>query len=57
MSVMSELVLDIQLDLEAGLNPRDIARRLDIPITWEYEAAELMDPDDEPDFEDSEIWQ
>ena len=55
MSVTSELVLDIQLDLEAGLNPRDIARRLDIPITWVYEAAELMDPDDEPDFEDSEI--
>ena len=55
MSVMSELVLDIQLDLEAGLNPRDIARRLDIPIIWVYEAAELMDPEDEPYIEDSAI--
>jgi hypothetical protein len=43
MSIMAELFLDVQLDLESGLDPRDIARRLDIPIYWVYEVAETLE--------------
>jgi hypothetical protein len=43
MSIMAELFIDVQLDLESGLDPRDIARRLDIPIHWVYEVAETLE--------------
>ena len=51
MSVMSELFLDIQLDLEQGLNPRDIARRLDIPITWVYDVAETLEDESDEEYD------
>ena len=47
MSIMAELFTDVQLDLESGLDPRDIARRLDIPIHWVYEVAETLEDDSE----------
>lgn len=46
---MSELFIDVQLDLEQGLDPLAIARRLDIPVTWVYDVAEILAEDfDEP---------
>ena len=44
---MAELFIDVQLDLESGLDPRDIARRLDIPIRWVYEVAETLEDESE----------
>jgi len=46
MSRMSELVLDIEYLLKAGKTPMDVARELEIPVTWVYEAQE-MDEDSE----------
>jgi hypothetical protein len=43
MSRMSELCIDIELMLEQGYNPVRIAEYLEVPITWVYESAELMD--------------
>ena len=43
MSIMSDLFLDVQLDLESGLDPLAIARRLDIPVRWVYEVAETLE--------------
>ena len=40
---MSDLFLDVQLDLESGLDPLAIARRLDIPVRWVYEVAETLE--------------
>jgi len=43
MSVMSEVFTDVQLDLEQGLDPLAIARRLDIPVSWVYDVAEILE--------------
>lgn len=42
MSAMSDLATQILIDLENDIDPRDIARRLDIPLSWVYEAIELF---------------
>jgi hypothetical protein len=40
MSRMSELDLDIQDLLEKGRSPMDVARELEIPVSWVYEKPE-----------------
>jgi len=45
MSKMSELCIDIELMLEQGYSPVRIAEYLEVPITWVYESAELMEPE------------
>jgi hypothetical protein len=47
---MSELDLDIQYLLEKGKSPMDVARALDIPVTWVYESQE-MDEDQNEDLD------
>lgn len=46
MSRMSDLSLDIQAMLDDDVAPRDIARILEIPVTWVY--AELGDEELSP---------
>ena len=46
MSKMSELVLDIEYLLKEGKTPMAVARELEIPVSWVYEAQE-MDEDSE----------
>lgn len=40
MSRMSELDLDIQDLLEQGKSPMEVARELEIPVSWVYEQPE-----------------
>ena len=44
MSKMSELVLDIGYLLKEGKTPMDVARELEIPVSWVYE-AQVLDED------------
>ena len=43
MSRMSELDLDIQYLLEKGRTAMDIARELEIPVSWIYEKRETVE--------------
>ena len=43
MSRMSELDLDIQYLLEKGRTAMDIARELEIPVSWVYEKRETVE--------------
>ena len=43
MSRMSELDLDIQYLLEKGRTAMDIARELEIPVSWVYEKPETVE--------------
>ena len=43
MSRMSELDLDIQYLLEQGRTAMDIARELEIPVSWVYEKPETVE--------------
>ena len=43
MSRMSELGLEIQCLLETGRTAMDIARELEIPVSWVYEAGETVE--------------
>ena len=43
MSAMSTLVLDIWELLEEGNSPQYIAKVLDVPVSWVYEAMEMDD--------------
>jgi hypothetical protein len=43
MSKMSELSILIQERLERGEEPVDIAYALDIPVSWVYEAMEMVE--------------
>lgn len=47
MSKMSELVLDIEYLLKEGRTPMDVARELEIPVSWVYEAQEMDEDTDE----------
>ena len=47
MSQMSNLVLDIAYLLKEGKKPMDVARELEIPVTWVYEAQEMDEDQDE----------
>jgi hypothetical protein len=47
MSRMSELDVDIQDLLEKGKSPMEVARELEIPVTWVYEAQEVDEDSDE----------
>jgi hypothetical protein len=40
---MSELDLDIQYLLEKGKTPMDVARELEIPVSWVYEKRETVE--------------
>jgi len=40
MSRMSDLDLDIQYLLEKGKSPMEVARELEIPVSWIYETQE-----------------
>jgi len=42
MGKMSELVLDIEYLLTAGKTPMEVARELEIPVSWVYESQELQ---------------
>jgi hypothetical protein len=43
MSKMSELDLDIQYLLEKGKSPMEVARELEIPVSWVYEKREEVE--------------
>ena len=43
MSRMSELDLDIQYLLEKGRTAMEIARELEIPVSWVYEKPETVE--------------
>jgi hypothetical protein len=43
MSRMSELDQDIQYLLEKGKTPMDVARELEIPVSWVYEKRETVE--------------
>ena len=43
MSRMSELDLDIQYLLDKGRTAMDIARELEIPVSWVYEKRETVE--------------
>ena len=43
MSRMSELDQDIQYLLEKGRSPMDVARELEIPVSWVYEKRETVE--------------
>jgi len=47
MSQMSELALDIEYLLKEGKTPMAVARELEIPVTWVYEAQEITEDFDE----------
>lgn len=49
MSRMSELSIDIQTMLDDDVAPRDIARILEIPVSWVYE--ELAESEELSPFE------
>ncbi len=38
---MSDLDLDIQYLLEKGKSPMEVARELEIPVSWVYEKQDL----------------
>ena len=44
MSRMSELDIDIRSLLEQGRTAMDIARELEIPVSWIYEKPEAQEP-------------
>ena len=44
MSRMSELEIDIRSLLEQGRTAMDIARELEIPVSWVYEKPEAQEP-------------
>lgn len=43
MSKMSNLDIEIEYLLEKGKSPMDIARELEIPVSWVYEKQEQSD--------------
>lgn len=43
MSKMSEISLEIQDLLEAGVNPVRIAKLLKVPLAWVYDTLEQME--------------
>ena len=43
MSRMSELDLDIQYLLEKGKTAMEVARELEIPVSWVYEKRETVE--------------
>jgi hypothetical protein len=47
MSRMSELDQDIQDLLEKGKSPMDVARELEIPVSWVYEKPEAVEEPEE----------
>ena len=46
MSRMSELDIDIRSLLEQGRTAMDIARELEIPVSWIYEKPEAQEPEE-----------
>ena len=44
MSRMSELDIDIRSLLEQGRTAMDIARELEIPVSWVYEKPKAQEP-------------
>ena len=47
MSRMSDLDVDIQDLLEKGRSPMDVARELEIPVSWVYEEPEAVEEPEE----------
>ena len=47
MSRMSELDIDIQDLLAKGRSPMDVARELEIPVSWVYEKPEAVEEPEE----------
>ena len=47
MSRMSELDLDIEYLLKEGRSPMDVARELEIPVSWVYEKPEEVEEPEE----------
>lgn len=43
MSAMSEINLEIETRLASEENPKQIARILNVPLTWVYAVQELLD--------------
>ena len=46
MSRMSELDIDIRSLLEQGRTAMDMARELEIPVSWIYEKPEAQEPEE-----------
>jgi len=53
MGKISNLVLEIQDLLVSGLDAEQISRRLDVPVSWVYEAADMMNDMEPFDYDDS----
>lgn len=49
MSIMGDLVLDIKYRLEQGLSFYEIARQLDIPVSFVVEASDVIERNDDQD--------
>lgn len=47
MSRMSDLDVEIQDLLEKGRSPMDVARELEIPVSWVYEKPEAVEEPEE----------
>ena len=47
MSRMSDLDVDIQDLLEKGRSPMEVARELEIPVSWVYEKPEAVEEPEE----------
>jgi hypothetical protein len=47
MSRMSDLDVEIQDLLEKGRSPMDVARELEIPVSWVYEEPEAVEEPEE----------
>lgn len=45
MSKIKDMLIDIQDLLEQGMEPNDIARILQVPVNWVYEAQSIMEDD------------
>ena len=43
MGKVSNMILEIQDLLVSGFDPEQISRRLDIPVQWVYDAAEMAE--------------
>jgi hypothetical protein len=51
MGKVSNLVLEIQDLLVSGFDAEQISRRLDVPVNWVYEAADMMNDLESSDYD------
>lgn len=54
MGKVSNMILEIQDLLVSGFDPEQISRRLDIPVQWVYDAAEMAEEQYNDDYMDGD---